>query len=172
AYPTSTVTSLIGRPAPPIVSSASLTAPWNSTLTRISTSNVSGSLTGSTVAVTSTWNNTLSPSLTSTFVAWPTSPPTSNSAWTTIALSRTLCTSRWQNLTSTTSAAGLTSTWTSLVLTNPEGTTGLRPRATLSSAHPPPPSPTPRCRPTPPTPGEALAQYSAHTRSLSQRQAA
>ncbi|EFQ29561.1 uncharacterized protein GLRG_04705 [Colletotrichum graminicola M1.001] len=43
-------------------------------------------------------------------------PPLSTN--TTVALSRTLCTSKWQNLTSTTSAAGFKSTWTSLVLTN------------------------------------------------------
>ncbi|WDK23545.1 hypothetical protein CGRA01v4_14837 [Colletotrichum graminicola] len=83
AYPTSTVTSLIGRPAPPIFSSASPTAPWNATLITTSTSNTLRSLTGSTVVVTSTWNNTRNPSLTSTSVAWPPSPQLPNSTWTT-----------------------------------------------------------------------------------------
>ncbi|KAK1982745.1 hypothetical protein LZ30DRAFT_790417, partial [Colletotrichum cereale] len=36
-YPTSNTTSIIGRPVPPVISSTSLAAPWNSTLTTTST---------------------------------------------------------------------------------------------------------------------------------------
>ncbi|KDN60645.1 hypothetical protein CSUB01_04980 [Colletotrichum sublineola] len=93
-YPTSNVTSSIGRPTPPMDSSTGFTASWNSTLTTISTSGASDSLTGSTVVVTPTWNNTWKPSLTSVSVTWPTPPQLPNSTWITSANATWTATSR------------------------------------------------------------------------------